>query len=159
MNDICFYQTKEIKSYTPVLERLLDDFGYEFWHYILTWCGVVSNEPKDFGKYWQVWLIESQKRVVGVCGIYSNKHHDNTEMWIGWFGIESAHRGRQIGSGALEFLQVEAKRNGAKVLKAYIYPDFNDPLKFYEKNGFQLINTPINSEYEGYFLVQKEISV
>lgn len=158
-SDIAFFKSKSLKHFKPLLDGLLNDFGYDFWHYVLIWCNEVDGDPKDFGKYWEVWLIEVQKKVVGVCGLYSNLHHDDSELWLGWLGILPQYRHMGFGGVAIDFMQMQGSKIGCKKLRAYIYPDYNDPLPYYEKKGFKLINTPQNSEYEGYFLIEKEIDL
>ena len=136
MTEICFFQSKNIKDYKSILVGLQPDFDQEHWSYLLTWCEVIDPDPADFGKYWKVWLVETQGRIVGICGLYSLKHKDNSELWLGWFGVLPQYRSNKIGQAAIQYMEAEGRRAGAQKLMSYISPG-EQPLKFYTNNGFE----------------------
>jgi N-acetylglutamate synthase-like GNAT family acetyltransferase len=126
--------TKEIKDFKPVLEGLVSDFGYSFYHTILTWCGIIddTDSPK---KYWQIYLVSVENQVIGICGLYSLKENDKKELWLGWFGIIPSRRKNMQGTRVLNWLKGQAKELGCKKLFTYVDKD-EKVLPFYEKNGF-----------------------
>lgn len=153
MSNIAFFQSKNIRDYKEILTGLEPDFEREHWPYLLTWCGVIDNDPGDLGKYWQVWLIETQNQVVGVCGLYSFKHNDNSELWLGWFGVLPPYRGRGIGEEAVRWMEHCGRRAGAGKILSYISPG-DQPLKFYQKNGFEDTGGVIE---DFYLVVEKKL--
>lgn len=151
--DVCFFQSRNIKDYKAILTGLQEDFEKEHWEYLLTWCGIIDNDPADLGKYWQVWLIETQNKVVGICGMYSLLLKDNTDLWLGWFGVLPQYRGRKLGEEAIRFMEHEGRKAGAKSLLSYITPG-EYPLRFYEKNGFVESG---NMDEGNYLVITKKI--
>lgn len=77
-NKLKVYQTKNIKNYKLVLETLVAEWGYIYWDAILRWCGII-DDTKD-GKYWQVWVIQYDKMNIGICGLFSHKIQDESEL-------------------------------------------------------------------------------
>lgn len=133
--------SRNIHDYKSVLTELVDDFGYVFYHAILTWCGILDDgEPE---KFWRVHLITSDDNVVGLCGLYSLR--DNVDdLWLAWFGIIPEFRNNGIGAEALRLMKQEAYDVGCKRLMSYVDKE-GKPLPFYYRNGFKLIGTV--SEY------------
>ncbi len=133
---IYFYQTKNIHNYKNIFEGLIDDFGYSYYHSILSWCEIIERKKS---KFWEVWLIyNAEGIVIGICGLYSLT--DNTEnLWLGWFGIIKEYRNQGIGEKVLKSLEIKAKEVGCKNI--YTYVDAKGlPLKFYYRNGFERVS-------------------
>lgn len=131
-------QTKRLKSYKPILEGLVEDFGYIYYHAILVWCGILDNStPNDI---WQVYLIKNDEETVGICGLYSLDQKTIEELWLGWFGILPDMRNKGLGSEVLKQLEIEAIKMGANYIYSYVDQE-GKPLDFYYKNGFERIGT------------------
>lgn len=134
---ITFHQSKNIKDYRSILSGLQDEFGKEHYSYIYTWSGLTENDPEDIGKYWEVWLIKSDEKTIGICGLYSLYHNDNKELWLGWFGILPEHRRQGIGKITLDFMEHTGRQVGCQTLSTYVSSDH--AFKFYTSNGFEYI--------------------
>lgn len=133
----CF-KSKSIHEYKPVLEKLVDDFGYSYYHAILAWCGIIDNSTPD--NFWEVWLVQFNGQVIGICGLYATEPHHTKELWLGWFGIVPEHRNKGIGAAVLDFLKKKCKYFHCTTL--YSYVDKNGkPLPFYHRNGFSTQGT------------------
>jgi len=158
-DSIAFFQSRNIHDYKEVLVNLQNDFSQDHWEYILTWCKVIDNDAEDFGKFWEVWLIEAGSRKVGICGLYSLKHHDTRELWLGWFGVLKPYRRSGIGSAAIDFMETEARRVGCRRLISYIQKG-PQPLTFYKSNGFSeypIFNVEVDDPQVMY--ISKEIDI
>ena len=134
------FQSTNIKNYKPILEGLLEDFGYTYWNAILTWCDIIDDDPRCKNKYWQVWLVEYERNVIGICGLFSHKDDNNEELWLGWFGIVPALRNKHLGEEILGWMETEAKRLGSKRILSYVDED-GKPLSFYYRNGYKLLGS------------------
>jgi len=129
------YQTRNIKDYKPILEGLVDDFGYVYYHAILSWCDIITISKDN--KPWEVWVIEVDNKIVGICGLFSHNMLVE-ELWLGWFGIVPEYRNKGLGSDVLKWMEETARNMGCK--KIYSYVDRNGkPLPFYFRNGYSRI--------------------
>jgi RimJ/RimL family protein N-acetyltransferase len=118
--------------------------GDRFLLSMLHWCGIGHRStPLDF---WQVFLIRSAERIVGVSGLYRQPGTPKHVCWLGWFAIRPMFRRRGFGSAAIHVLAEYAETIDYKEL--WVYTDgANEPAKtFYSKLGFQLLGSV--REYE-----------
>jgi len=139
MKNIEIFQSKNIYDYKNILEGLTKDFGFIYYHAILSWCGIIKNSDwKSEKKYWQVYLIKYDDEIVGICGLYSLYEYKTDELWLGWFGIIPSERNLGIGEYALNWMKDIAKSLGCKSLKSYV-DSKGKPLNFYYRNGFKRI--------------------
>ena len=127
-----FHTSYDIYDYKPILEGLVDVFGFDYYHAILAWCDIIENNKEA---YWKIWLIKNQAKIVGICGLYSQYPDNNDELWLGWFGVLPAYRNMGIGKCALDFMKTKALSAGAEKLMSYVDKN-GEPLGFYEKYGF-----------------------
>lgn len=130
-------KSRNLKHYRAILEGLVDDFGYIYYHAILSWCGFIDT--KDPETYWKVWLIKRSRTTVGICGLYSLKKKDVRELWLGWFGILKQYRNNGIGVEVLQQLEETAKKAGAESVMAYVKAN-NKALDFYKRNGYRIVS-------------------
>ncbi len=137
-NNINIFQSKNINDYKNILEGLIEDFGFIYYHAILSWCGIIENSLWKSNKYWQVYLIKYNDDIVGICGLYSLYENRTDELWLGWFGIIPSERNLGIGEYALNWMKDNAKLLGCKKIKSYVDKD-GKPLNFYYRNGFKKI--------------------
>lgn len=144
-------QSKNIHHYQPILEGLTEDFDYEYYHDILMWCNIITNNHRDY--HWQVYLIKSGDEVIGICGLYSLYPHSVEELWLGWFGIIPSMRNQGAGQYALDWMKEKAKSIGCKKLMSYVGAD-GGPLGFYFRNGFRVIGT-----VENYLIAHPELTM
>lgn len=138
-NLVSFFQSKNIYDYEPVLEGLIDDFGYDHYYSILKWCGIVKLKKEDLGRFWEVFLIKKSEEVIGICGLYAQIPNFTEELWLGWFGVIPSHRGGGIGAKILQHLEIEAKKLGCKKIFSYVDKD-GAALGFYYKNDFKRVS-------------------
>ena len=131
---ITLEQSKNLRSYKPILDGLIDDFGYIYYRAILEWCGFLG---KWNGGFWRVWIIKEGKTVIGICGLYS-LIPGTKELWLGWFGIVPGKRNLGRGSIVLKQLEYKAKRLGCEILRTYV-DKTGKPIPFYIKNGFKRV--------------------
>ncbi len=136
---ILLAQSRNIKDYKEILEGLTDDFGYIYWHAILSWCGIIGDEDEKDSKekYWEVYIIKEEGKTLGICGLYSLEKNNNTSMWLGWFGILPQYRSKGFGSEVLRALEIIAYKQGCVQLMTYIDKALK-PLEFYKRNGFDI---------------------
>lgn len=132
-------QSRNIHDYKPILQNLIDDFGFTYYHAILIWCKILDDD-EDENKYWQVYLIKWNDETVGICGLYSQYANTTDELWLGWFGIIPTKRNDKIGQHALNWMKENAKSIGCKKLMSYV-DEHGKPLPFYYRNGFTNIGT------------------
>lgn len=128
------FQSTDINDYKFVLEGLVEDFGFVYYHAVLAWCNIISGRDN---KYWQVWLISFDGRTIGTCGLYSLFENRTDELWLAWFGIIKEYRNKGIGTNVLDFLEKEAQKVGCKILRSYV-DENGKPLEFYKRNGFNI---------------------
>lgn len=146
------FQTKDIKVYKPILEGLTEDFGYTYYHAILIWCGIIDDDPDDVNKFWDVYLVKDNSKIIGICGLYSHNHRTD-ELWLGWFGILPEHRSKGVGSQVLKELEEKAK--SVKCYTIYSYVDkHGKPLNFYKREGYKVL-----SRVKDYLGIHKELSM
>lgn len=148
MHNIILEDTRELNEFRPILEGLVDDFGYTYYHAILTWCKVIHvNTVSE--TFWQVWVVKKEGRTVGICGLYSLKPGIET-LWLGWFGILPEYRNLKIGEDVLKTMEDYAKAKGCRTLRTYV-DENGKPLSFYFRNGFKTIGIVSEIiEKEGY---------
>ncbi len=144
MSNIEIIQSKNIHDYKPVLENLVKDFGFIYYHTILCWCGVIDEEPEYKNKYWDLWLIKYNNQVVGICGLYSRHDNNVDELWLGWFGIVPDVRKKTfinnltLGEYVLNWMETHAKSLGCKKIMSDVDKN-RKALNFYFRNGYRLV--------------------
>jgi GNAT superfamily N-acetyltransferase len=139
---INFKQSRNIHDYRPILEGLVDDFGYTYYHAILSWCKIIDLEGES--EFWEVFLIHNNHdEIIGICGLYSMLP-GTEELWLGWFGILPKYRNAGVGQRAYESLEAYAICLGATSIRTYV-DKAGKPLSFYYRNGF--INVGTVGEY------------
>jgi GNAT superfamily N-acetyltransferase len=129
------WQSNDIHEYKPILEGLVEDFDYIYYHAILAWCDIIKGKDN---KFWQVWLISFDAETIGFCGLYSLYENRTNELWLAWFGILPSWRNKGIGTQVLEKLEENARKVGCTKLCSYVDED-GKPLRFYQRNGFRVI--------------------
>ena len=135
---IKLFQTTRLKTFRPILEGFIEDFGYSYYHAILSWCGFVdiSDDENEKDYFWEVWLIKQRKKIIGISGLYSLNPDDTSQLWLGWLGVLKEYRNKSIGTFILKELENKAKKVDCKELLVYV--DKNGaPLNFYYRNGFE----------------------
>lgn len=97
------------------------------------------------------------EELVGIPGLYGLKEDADVAFWLGWFCVDSMHRGKGVGDLLLEYTIEEARKKGAKYLRLYTStrPEEMAAQKLYEKKGFKLMKR--NSKKDGqYKIVYRE---
>jgi GNAT superfamily N-acetyltransferase len=150
-NNLRIIQSKNIHDYKIILESLIGDFGFIYYHTILTWCGIIGDNEND-NKYWQIYLMQLNNETVGICGLYSLYENSYDELWLGWFGVIPEKRNKNIGQDTLDWMKENAKSLGCKKLMAYVDKN-GKPLSFYYRNNFKRIGT-----VKDYLLEHTELS-
>lgn len=145
-------QSRYINDYKPILQGLIDDFGFTYYHAILIWCGIIDDDDIP-NKYWQVYLIKWDDETIGICGLYSQYETSTDELWLGWFGIIPQKRNLKIGEHCLNWMKQNAKLIGCKKLMSYVDED-GKPLPFYYRNDFKRVGT-VNE----YLSTHQELSI
>lgn len=130
--------TKNIKEFGPLFDGLLKDFDYAVWHTILIWCKVIKQEEDK--RFWKVWVIKRNDDTIGISGLYSLDHKTD-KLWLGWFGFLREHRNKGMGGLILEWLMIKAKTHGCKELYSYVDSKNTKALRFYKREGFEVIST------------------
>lgn len=130
-----FYQSKNIEDYKNLIRKLSPVFGKEFKYTVKCWC----NDDYDDDCYWNIWLVEKDNEIIGICGLYS---HDRStkNLWLGWLGIIPKYRNLKLGSSIMKHLYKECKKVKCENLYSYVDKD-GRPLNFYFKENFKIIDT------------------
>lgn len=131
-----FVNTKDVFRFREVLTGLEGDFELEHYPYILTYCGIIQNPPKEANKYWKVWLATKGGLVTGICGLYSCYNVDDT-AWIGWFGVLPEYRHKGFGCAMMHQMEQKAKEQGYHYIATYMYRD-DGPAQWYQNRGFEV---------------------
>ncbi len=114
----------------PSLDASLDRKAYQEWY---------EESAIEKLDYW-VLIERSSDKVVGLTGIYTEKHDVENTCWLGWFCIDPAYRKHGLGRALLDFSIAKAKSFKKKLLKLYTYDskEYHDAVKMYEKYGFSV---------------------
>lgn len=129
-----FRQSREVSDYEVLFDGLSDVFSPAFKNGMTYWC---DKGRKPDGTFWQVWLVELDGKVIGVCGLYSLD--DKTEeLWLGWFGIVKEMRNMHYGKSVMTHLYHQASILGCKRIYSYVDKD-GGPLNFYKREGFSIL--------------------
>lgn len=129
---------KNVVEFGELFQGLEDAFKTAHYDAILIYTGIIPSEPEN--KFWEIYLIKDSGKVKGMCGLYSLKENDNSELWLGWFGILPEFRNEGIGTKVLKKLKHIAKQEGAHTLMCYVDED-GAPLNFYYRNNFVYVNS------------------
>lgn len=97
-------------------------------------------------KYWVAYLNNS---VIGIVGLYEEMG-DTTNVWLGWFGVDSSYRKKGTGKSLLDFAMNQAKELNYKELHLYTYnsTEFKNAINLYKKSGFVEYTPNFNKEDE-----------
>ena len=127
--------TKQIELFVPILKEI--DFGDRFLLSMLHWCGIGQRStPLDF---WQVFLIRSAERIVGVSGLYRQPGTLKHICWLGWFALRPMFRRQGFGSAGIHAIADHARSTGCKEL--WVYTGSSDEIarRFYTNLGFDIL--------------------
>lgn len=100
-------------------------------------------------RHQRVWVATEAGRVVGVTGLYEDEDDAPAALWLGWFCVDPAHRGRGLGSALLDFSISEAHRSNKAFLRVLTSdaPEEQAAQSLYERRG--LVITRRRPEPEG----------
>ncbi len=144
-NKLSFVQTRNIHDFGPILKPLVKDFSTVFYQTALVWCKIIPDDNAQGDKLWEVWLVKSGRKPIGICGLYTLQGAvDTKELWLGWLGIIPELRNAGLGKIVMQHLYKSAKSYGCEKLFSYV-DKAGTALPFYEREGFEVINTV--SEY------------
>lgn len=114
-----------------------------------------SLDPEKFRDYWikfqdkKIDCYVAQESVagplIGITGLYQGKNDPADVAWLGWFGVDSAYRGRGLGKKLLLWTMAQARSEGYKKLRLYTstYPAEAAAQILYEKLGFSITGQEI----------------
>jgi len=138
-----FRQSRSIADFRPLIDTLIPDFGYVFLHTVLQWCNLANDswaERDGVGQFWEVFLLEDEGEVVGICGLYSLTPGSTEELWLGWFALVPEKRNGGRGREAMQFMYEKARTLGCKRLMSYVDKE-GKPISFYKREGFEVLGT------------------
>ena len=97
----------------------------------------LNGGPVEGVKELEYFVTRKDSKIVGAIGLYSTPEDFREALWIGWYGVHPPHRNKGIGTNLLKFSIREAKKRGAKYLRAYTSTDPNEHAahRLYEKHG------------------------
>ena len=114
----------------------LDESGYDLIHF------KDSIGKQQTFKRLEFYLATINRTIVGLTGIYADQ---DSECWLGWFGIRPEYRHRGYANKMLDLTLEKMQKYGYKVCRIYTNSVHNeDAVKLYLKKGFQ-----INSKSRG----------
>lgn len=84
------------------------------------------------------WIAELDDVMVGLVGLYEEKDDALDTYWLGWYCVDPAYRGQNIGKKLIAFAIHEAKMNAKRYLKLYttVHDAYGVARMQYEKIGF-----------------------
>ena len=87
--------------------------------------------------------INDNKEVYGTTGLYTYKKDENEAVWLSWFCVDPAQRGKGIGKQLIEYSIDMAKKYNKKYFRLYTSNDPNEQAaqNLYEKYGFKIVKT------------------
>ncbi|MBI5803895.1 GNAT family N-acetyltransferase [Candidatus Pacearchaeota archaeon] len=89
-------------------------------------------------KYLRYWVAVSEKKVVGIVGLYTHAYGEKESYWLGWYCVSPEFRGRGVGKALLEFAIDKSRKAGKKWLRLYTSNDPGEKRanQIYDKLGF-----------------------
>lgn len=159
------YLTQNVNLFHEVMNKMLPDFGNDFLHTVLCWCGVV-DDPEQL-PMWTMFVVRKENgEYIGVTGLYELPH-DKHSVWLGWFGVFEEYRGQNYGKSALELTEKIA-RDFDRYQTIMLYCS-KDVIPFYKKQGYEVFCTvedylnikpevdKDNFDIEGQFVMSKDL--
>jgi len=141
MPNIKIFQSKDLNLYKPILEGLTDDLGFDYYHAILIWCGIINDTGDYYKDYlWESYLIEVDGEIVGFANIVSQREETKNNVWLEWIGILPKYQGTGIGTMFLNHIEDIVRGLGCDEIYTYIDSDLKAG-RFYQKNGYHLYGT------------------
>lgn len=106
-----------------------------FFHFLLSKFflkKIAFNELKYF-------VAIDNKKILGVSGIYSFKHHPRDTVWLGWTMVVQSAQGNGIGSLLIQTIVNYLKENKFKCVcvETTSHKDQENAIKLYTKFGFK----------------------
>jgi GNAT superfamily N-acetyltransferase len=103
---------------------------------------------------------DANGKTVGVTGWYTEKPGPEDTIWLGWYCIDPAERGKGLGKEILQWSISQVKEMGYKKLKLYTSDDPNEATAqiLYEKLGFALVGEE-QKEGEEYKILFREKNI
>lgn len=110
----------------------------------------VSLEKNQSDEYWKTrrildyWVaIDDKNAVVALTGFYQLVEHAADEIWLGWYCVSPAERGKGFGRETLEWTIAEARNRGYKLLRLWTTTDPNEAAaqKLYDSLGLMVYKT------------------
>ena len=91
------------------IEIFNDEKGCAYLHYLNSFIS-----KKDY------YIAYENNEVVGITGLYIDEFtQEKGVVWLGWFGVVSAFRGKGYGRKILDCTIDKAKKKGFKILRLY----------------------------------------
>lgn len=93
------------------------------------------------------WIaLDANDAAVGISGLYRLRKDQREAVWLGWYAVHPAARGKGIGGALLRHAIQEARATGVAYLRLYTsdtdYIDGSgDAQVVYEKHGLHVIST------------------
>jgi GNAT superfamily N-acetyltransferase len=131
-----FVNTKKIKDYSNVFIEMEQDWDFEHYQFILTYCNIIEIGDDQAELYWKMWLVYVKDELIGICGLYEDS--SKKRCWLGWFGIFPDFRKKGYGEKCLKFMEKKARKQGYDAIHCYCS---DEPLQYYLTNGYVRIGT------------------
>jgi hypothetical protein len=116
-------ETTDIEMFLPVMKEI--DFGDRIRLSMLHWCGIGRRSTPL--AYWEVFLLRSAGKVVGVSGLYRQPGMPETVCWVGGlafaldFGDKALAHARCIYCGTSPEVSPVKWRAGGMLLEAMLH--------------------------------------
>ena len=92
-----------------------------------------------------LWVSETDKEILGCCGIYPTKGLDNDTAELVKFYLPASSRGKGIGKELMQKSILSAREFGYKKLYIESLPQFSKAVSMYVKQGFKKIGEPMGN--------------
>lgn len=107
--------------------------------------------PEENQEFWKkydtktleyfVVLDEHTQSIIGVTGLYTRTIDPPNMVWLGWYGVHPAWRGKGLGKAILDWTMARAREKEFTVMRLYTSTDPNEAIAqhLYDVYGFRII--------------------
>ncbi len=87
------------------------------------------------------WVAVDDGRIIGTTGLYTMTRDEGEAIWLAWFCVDPAARGRGVGKALMERSLEEACKQGKSLFRLYTsdVPNEAKAQFLYERYGFRVV--------------------
>lgn len=123
-------------------------FPWEHEHHTALRAALFPDAHSDFLRARRLnaarfWIARYEGRVAGLAGLY-DYHEMPSDVWLSWYGLLPAARGRGHGGRLLDWVIRTARAEGRTVLRLWttVEDEYSFAIQLYQKRGFTAEDYP-----------------